>query len=27
VKKMGYSNIRHTLEFFGLCRDCKSRSA
>lgn len=27
VKRLGYSEIRHSLEFFGVCRDCVSKSA
>ncbi|MGZ3652545.1 MAG: Fur family transcriptional regulator [Bdellovibrionota bacterium] len=27
VKELGYSNVRHTLEFRGLCKNCSTRRA
>lgn len=27
VQQLGYTNIRHSLEFFGLCRDCQHKPA
>ncbi len=27
VKRLGYSKIQHSLEFFGICKDCSSRFA
>jgi Fur family ferric uptake transcriptional regulator len=27
VKQLGYSNIRHSLEFFGVCKSCSHKSA
>jgi Fur family ferric uptake transcriptional regulator len=27
VKDLGYSNIRHSLEFFGTCKNCSRKSA
>jgi Fe2+ or Zn2+ uptake regulation protein len=27
IKRLGYSKVRHSLEFFGVCEDCSKKPA